>query len=173
MEKRNGWRGQNECQISGGKKRSGRPVGAAETSKEFAEWRRLQWKNLSILCLLKKKDWPQCHKESSWQVRQNRSWQRKRHRAVCPKHEIVMGEEVKVSESRTLARERGIGATAERKGWTERRWSEERQVARRRGRTSKESLPRGSRRKHERVSKRTSSPGKLAESWFHSKSGQI
>ena len=34
------------------------------------------------------------------------------------------------------------------------------------------SLPRTSRRKHERVSGRKSSPGRSAESWFHSKSGQ-
>ena len=33
-------------------------------------------------------------------------------------------------------------------------------------------LPRGSRRKHERVSGCKSSPGRSAESWFHSKSGQ-
>ena len=36
----------------------------------------------------------------------------------------------------------------------------------------KESLPRGSRRKHERVSGRKSSPGRSAKSWFYSKSGQ-
>ena len=46
-----------------------RLVGAAETSKELAESRRLQRKNLSILGLLKRKGWPQCYKESSWQVR--------------------------------------------------------------------------------------------------------
>ena len=36
----------------------------------------------------------------------------------------------------------------------------------------KKGLPRGSRRKHERVSGRKISPGGSAESWFHSKSGQ-
>ena len=36
----------------------------------------------------------------------------------------------------------------------------------------KESLPRRGRRKRERVSGRKSSPGRSAESWFHSKSGQ-
>ena len=39
-------------------------------------------------------------------------------------------------------------------------------------RASKKSLPRRSRRKHERVSERKSSPGRSAESWFHFKSGQ-
>ena len=37
MEKRTGWRGQNESQIVGEEKRIGRLVGAAETSKERAE----------------------------------------------------------------------------------------------------------------------------------------
>ena len=35
--------------------RSGRLVGAAETSKKLAEWRRLQQRNLSILGLLRRK----------------------------------------------------------------------------------------------------------------------
>ena len=50
------------------RRRSGRPLGAAETSKELAEWRSLQWKDLSILGQAKRKGWPQRHKESSWQV---------------------------------------------------------------------------------------------------------
>ena len=36
-------------------RRSGRLVGAGETSKKLAEWRRPQQKNLSILGLLKKR----------------------------------------------------------------------------------------------------------------------
>ena len=47
------WGGHNESQIIGEEKRNGRLVGAAETSKERAEWRRLQQKNLSILGLPK------------------------------------------------------------------------------------------------------------------------
>ena len=43
-----------------------------------AEWRRLQQKNLSILGLLKRKGWPQCHRESSWQVRQSRLCQNRK-----------------------------------------------------------------------------------------------
>ena len=57
--------GQNESQIGGEEKKSGRLVGAAETSKKRAEWRRLQRKNLNIQGLLKRKEWPQCHRESS------------------------------------------------------------------------------------------------------------
>ena len=65
MEERTGWRGQNESQIVREEKRNGRLVGAAETSKERAEWRRLQRKNLNIMGLPKRKEWPLCHRESS------------------------------------------------------------------------------------------------------------
>ena len=51
---------------------------AAETSKERAEWRRLQRKNLNVLGLMKRKEWPQCHREGSWQVRQSRLCQEKK-----------------------------------------------------------------------------------------------
>ena len=82
----------------------------------------------------------------------------------------MRGERVKVGESRTLARERGIRARAWRgKGGLH---GERRHTPRRKGRASKKSLPRTSRRKHERVSGHKSSPGRSAESWFYSKSGQ-
>ena len=58
MEERTGWRGQNESQIVAEEKRNGRLVGDAETSKERAEWRRLQRKNLNIVGLPKRKEWP-------------------------------------------------------------------------------------------------------------------
>ena len=75
-----------------------------------------------------------------------------------------------VGESRTLARVRGIRAGVwSGKGGLHR---EGRQISRRTERASKKSLPGTSRRKHERVSGRKSSPGRSAESWFHSKSGQ-
>ena len=41
MGERTGWKGQNGSQMEGEEKRNGRLVGAAETSKECAEWRRL------------------------------------------------------------------------------------------------------------------------------------
>ena len=81
----------------------------------------------------------------------------------------MSGERVKMGESRTFARVRGIRARA---------WSgkgglhgERGKIPRRKGRASKKSLPRISKRNHERVSGRKSSPGRSAESWFHSKSG--
>ena len=78
MEERTGWRGQNESQTGGKEKRNGRLVGAAETSKERAEWRRLQQKNFNILGMLKRKEWPQCRRESSWQERQSHPCQKEK-----------------------------------------------------------------------------------------------
>ena len=90
----------------------------------------------------------------------------KRNRAVCPKHQIMKGERVKVGDSRTLARGRRIRARAwSGKGGIHR---ERKQIPWRKGRASKYSLPRTSRTKHERVSGCKSSPGRSAESWFHS-----
>ena len=106
MEERTGWRGQNESQIVG-EKRSGRLVGAAETSKERAEWHRLQRKNLSVLGLLKRKEWPQCHRESSCQERQSRLCQKEQSRlSRVPGHE---GGESQGGREPHLARERRIG----------------------------------------------------------------
>ena len=39
---------------------------------KLTDWRRLQQKNLCILGLLKRKEWLQCHRENSWQIRQSR-----------------------------------------------------------------------------------------------------
>ena len=64
-KRKDGGEDRNESQIVGEEKKNGRLVGAAETSKERAEWRRLQQKNLSILGLPKRIEWPQCHRESS------------------------------------------------------------------------------------------------------------
>ena len=120
MEERTGWRRQNESQTGGEEKRNGRLVGAPETSKERAEWRRLQRKNWNILGLPKRKEWPQCHRESSWQVRQKRPCQNKKEQSRLsrvPDHE---GERVKMDESRTLAREEDQSESMERKAWTPR-----------------------------------------------------
>ena len=67
-----------------------------------------------------------------------------------------------MGESRTLVSESGIRAGA----WSVRGrfYREGRQIPRRRGRASKKSLPRKSRRKHERVSERKGTSGRSAES---------
>ena len=85
MEEWTGWRGQNESQVIGEEKRNGRLVGAAKTSKERAEWRRLQPKNLSILGLPKRKEWPRCHRKSSWQERRSRPYQKEKEQSRLPK----------------------------------------------------------------------------------------
>ena len=56
------------------------------------------------LGLLKRKEWPQCQKAVG---RYARAAFAKRKRAISPGYHIVRWERVKVSESRTLARERG------------------------------------------------------------------
>ena len=67
----------------------------------------------------------------------------------------------------------------ERRRIRARAWSEKgglhgepKQIPRRKRRARKKSLLRRSKRKHEQVNGRRSSPGRSAESWFHSKSGQ-
>ena len=83
-----------------------RLVGAAETSKELAKWRSLQWKNLNILGLPKRKERPQCHRESSWQVRRSRLCQKEKEQSRLSRVSDHEGERVKVNESRTLTKER-------------------------------------------------------------------
>ena len=102
MEERTGWRGQNESQIEKEEKRSGRLVGTADTSKERAEWRGLQRKNLSILGLLKKEEKAVGKYDGAAFAK------RKRNRAVSSEYQIMRGERVSMGESRSLARERRI-----------------------------------------------------------------
>ena len=79
-----------------------------------------------------KEEWPQYHRESSWQERRSRPCQKEKSRlSKAPDHE---GEKVKVGESRTLARKRGIRARAwSGKGGLHR---ERRQNSRKKGRAS-------------------------------------
>ena len=46
-------------------------------------------------------------RESSWQVRQSRLCRKEKNRAISPEHQIMRGERVKMSKSRTLAKVRG------------------------------------------------------------------
>ena len=119
MEERTEWRGQNESQIIGEEMRGGRLVDAAETSKERAEWRRLQRKNLSILGLLKRKEWPQCHRDSSWQERRSRPCQKEQSRlSKAPDHE--RGESQGGREQHLGEREGDQSGSMRRKGWNPR-----------------------------------------------------
>ena len=114
MEERTGWRGQNESQIIGEEKRNGRLVGAAETSKERLEWRRLQRKNFNLLGLPKRKEWPQCHRESSWQERRSRPYQKEKEQSRLSKaldhegEESQGGRESQLDERGGSEREHGV-----------------------------------------------------------------
>ena len=98
----------------GEEKRNGRLVGAAETSKERAELRRFQRKNLNILGLLKRKEWPQCHRESSGQERRSRLCEKKKeqsHQSKAPDHEggeSQGGREPHLGERGKSQREHGV-----------------------------------------------------------------
>ena len=49
--------GENRATVGEEEKKSGKLIGVTKTSKELAEWRRLQPKNLNILGLAKRKKW--------------------------------------------------------------------------------------------------------------------
>ena len=107
MEERTGCRKQNESQIIEEKK-NGRLVGATETSKERAERRRLQQKNLNILGLPKRKEWPQYHRESSWQERCSRPCQKEKEQSrlsKAPDHEGERAAPCRVREGSELEHE--------------------------------------------------------------------
>ena len=156
--------------MEGEEKRNDRFVGAAETSGELAEWYRHQRKNLSKLGLPKRKEWPQCHQVSSWQRRPSRLFRSEKKHRHHPDLQTVRWERVKVSESCTLAKERGIRAGAW--GGMGGLHSERRRALWKRRKANKKNFSRRSRKKHKRVSGGKSSPGESAESWFYSKSGR-
>ena len=92
---------------------------AAETSKERAEWHRLQQRNLSILGLPKRKEWPQCHRESSWQECQSRLCLKEKEESRLfrvPDH--GGGESQGRQGSHLDEREGDQSGSMERKGWT-------------------------------------------------------
>ena len=94
-------------------------VGVAETSKEHAEWRRLQQKNWNILGLLKRKEWPQCHRESSWQERWSCLCQNEKEQSRLSKAPDHEGEEGQGGQEPHLdKRGRSERENEERKGWT-------------------------------------------------------
>ena len=102
MEERTGGEEGNENQIVE-KKRNGRLVGAAETSKERAAWRRLQRKNLNKLGL-------SVTERAVGKYARAAFAKRKRNSAICPQYQIMREEKVKMGKSRTLASKRGIRA---------------------------------------------------------------
>ena len=119
MEERTGWRGQNESQTGGEEKKNGRLYGAAETGKDRAEWRRIQRKNLSILGLPKRKEWPQCHKESSWQEHRSCPCQKKKeHSRLSRISDHEGGKSQDGREPHLGEKEGDQSESMETKGWT-------------------------------------------------------
>ena len=167
MEEGTGWRGQNESQTGEEEKKNGRLYGVAETSKRACRMVQASAEKLEQTGPAEKgKSGLSATERAVGKNAGAALAKRKRNRAICPEYQIMRGERVKVGESRTLARVGGIRARACRgKGGLD---HEGRQIPRRTGRASNKSLPRTSRRKHERVSGCKSSPGRSAESWFHS-----
>ena len=170
MVERTEWQRQRKSLGKGEGKRNGRLVGVSETSGELAEWRRLQRKNLSILGRLKRKEWPRCHRASSWQERQNRLFQKEdkqSHLSRSPDREVGKSQGERESDS---GERRGIKAVAwGRKVGLD---SEEWRAPSSREMASKENLRKRSRRDHEQVNGCTSSPGGSGRgNWFYSKCG--
>ena len=102
-------------------KRNGRLYGAAETSKEPAEWRMLQPKYLGILGLSKRKEWSQCHIKSSSQKRRSRSCQKEKEPSRLsrvPDHE--WGESQGGREPHFGEKKKNQSGRMRRKGWTPR-----------------------------------------------------
>ena len=91
--------------------KNSRFVGAAKTSKEHAEWCRLQQKNVSILGLLKWKEWSSATERAVGKYVRATFAKRKRNRAIYPKQEIIWWE----SQGE---REGDQSGSMERKGWT-------------------------------------------------------
>ena len=102
----------------GEEKINGRLVGAAEISKERAEWRRLQPKNLNMLGLPKRKEWPQCHRESSWQERRSHLCQKEKEQSRQSKSPDHEGGESQGGREPHLGKKEGDQSESmERKGW--------------------------------------------------------
>ena len=81
-----------------------------------AEWRRLQRKNLNILGLPKKKEWPQCHSESSWQERHSRLFQKEKEQSFLSKAlNRMVGENQGEREAHLGEKEEEQGGSMERK----------------------------------------------------------
>ena len=73
---------------------------------------------LEMLGLLKRKEWPQCHRESSWQERQSRPCQKEKEQSrlsKVPDHEG--GESQGEREPHLSKKEGDQSESMERKGW--------------------------------------------------------
>ena len=78
-----------------------RPAESLQNGADFSG------KTCNTLGLPKRKEWPQCHKEQLARMPEP-PLPKEKNRATCPDHQIVKRERVKMSESCTLIREKGI-----------------------------------------------------------------
>ena len=76
-------------------------------------------KNLNILSLPKRKEWPQCHRESSWQELQSRLCQKEKEQSRLSKAPDHEGEDSQGGREPHLGEKEGDQSKSmERKGWT-------------------------------------------------------
>ena len=76
-------------------------------------------KNLNILGLSKKIEWSQCHRESSWQVRQSFPCLKEKEQSRLSRAPDCEGEESQGEREPHLGeRERDRSGSMEREGWT-------------------------------------------------------
>ena len=95
--------------------------GAEETSKERAEWHRLQRRNLNKLGLPKRKEWPQYHKENRWQGRRSSPCQKEKEQSRLSRvPDYEEGESQGGREPHLGEREQDQSESMERKEWTPR-----------------------------------------------------
>ena len=85
----------------------------------LAEWRSLQPKNFNILALPKRREWPQCHKESSWHKRGRHLCQKgKKLSHLTSATDREMGKSQGERESHLGERKGNQSGSIERKIWT-------------------------------------------------------
>ena len=87
MEERTGRQGQNESQIEEEKSKT---CWCCRDQQRACRRGQALAENLNILSLVKRKEWPQCHRGSSWQERRSRPCQKKKeqsHHSRVPDHE--------------------------------------------------------------------------------------
>ena len=151
-------------------KRSGRLVGADETSGRLAKWCRHHWRNLNTLNLPNGKGWPQRHKVSCWQEHQSLLCQKEKKQSTYSQSRDCEMEEGKGGQEQHFdKKQEGQSESIGQKEWALHWWRWE---FKKRKKASKKSLC-GRWRKYKRLSGRKESPGKLGKPWFYFMSGQI
>ena len=121
IEERIDWRGQNESQIVGKEKwqtcwccrDQQRACRMAQASEEKLEQ--------LVLGLPKRKEWPQCHRESNWQERRSRPCQKEKEKSRLSRVPDREGKESQGGRERHLGEKKGNQSESmERKGWAPR-----------------------------------------------------